>query len=362
MKVERKNDKMKKLKLFIVFVMCFTVLVVHPKALEKDTFYVKTDVTKEYDDYVHSVFEKLLMAQDNISNYDNIFLGTGIKVFLPEETYNYYVYPVFFGDEIKATIHITKDENDFGVTYTEMFAQQLNYIKNNTSIENPLILVRQNGYVYCQVKETRILVDYREFNTNQKSKEIYKLESLPNINTSSIPTINIYDNMIYNNVKGISTERASVNKLSWIVFETQGNQPWCASITATNIVRNRGKYMSSAHMRSWLGITNRGLTNEEVVRYLKNYMNYSQVMYTTSGSLTKSQVISQIDNRCAVFAHFRNTNEGHAIAIIGYNTIADAYHIHNPWYSYTETVGVGGTYASGTYNYKWTGGSIYNIQ
>ncbi len=355
---------MKKIKIFLIFTMLFSLLIVKPKAMGGDYLYAKTDVTGEYDEYVRSVFDELILTQDNIVNYDDISLGKGIKVFLPEETYDYYVYPVFFGTEIEATIHVTKDSNDdFGVTYTKFFAEQLNTLKKSTSLNNPLILVRQNGYVYCQIDTKRTLVEYRQFNEENIMRSTTTLENLPNIDTTNVPVKNIYEKPLNYNSKNVVMPRAVVSKLSWTVYETQpSSKPWCASITTSNIVRNKGKSMTSSQMRSWLGITNRGLSNAEVVKYLKNYHKYSNTLYTTSGSLSLSSVISEIDAKRAIFAHFRNSKDGHAIAIIGYNTIANAYHIHNPWYSYTETMSIGGTYASGTYNLKWTGGTIYNIR
>lgn len=55
------------------------------------------------------------------------------------------------------------------------------------------------------------------------------------------------------------------------------------------------------------------------------------------------------------------SSSSHAVVIIGYNDLAKANYIHNPWYDYKKTVAYGGTYVAEGYQYKWSGGAVYNI-
>lgn len=348
---------MKKLKVLLVFVLMISATIMNVAALEHEdnSFYVRTDISSDYDEYISSKFNQFLVAQSDIESYENIYLGKGIKVFLPEEFYDYYVYPVFIDNEIKSTIHISKDEDGFASTYTKAFAESLNNLKNQTTFSHPLSLIRQNSFIYAEINGQRTLIDHYDFSDNSST-----LSSLPEVDTSGVPVCNVYSDIIMNEADNMIVTRAMVNKINWKVYETQGNHPWCASITTTNIVRNKGKNMTSSQMRSWLG-DNDGLTNAQVANYLKNYHKYTRVKYTTSGSLAQSTLESNIDGGSAVFAHFADGSTGHAFAIIGYNNVANAYHIHNPWYNYTETMGYGGSYVTSTYKFKWTGGSVYNI-
>lgn len=59
---------MKKIKILIAFIMCLSLMTIYPKANISSSLYVKTEISEEYDNYVSSVFDKLLVAQEDLNN------------------------------------------------------------------------------------------------------------------------------------------------------------------------------------------------------------------------------------------------------------------------------------------------------
>lgn len=213
--------------------------------------------------------------------------------------------------------------------------------------------------LYAEIGEERYLLEEHSFDED----EINAVSSNYMSYDSELETIDAFENVITNNLDKMAVPLAPVKKLPWTVYETQPNgKSWCASVTTTNIVRNTtSKYMTSAQMRSYLN-DNNGLTINQVIFYLKNGLNSPNLYGKASGTLSLATVESEIANNRAIYASFKAGSEGHAIAIIGFNEYANAYYIHNPWYPYTETITIGGTYAAGGRKWEWTGGAIYNIK
>lgn len=351
---------MKLIKVFLTFITCLSVMTISPQAQSYTSFYVKTEKSEKYDNYVHNVFDKMLNAQENIHEFKNISLGVGIKMILPEEDYSYYVYPIISNHKIIATLHVSKTDEGFASTYTQALAKDFENLKSKTAEDKPLMLIRQGAFLYAEINGERTLLEHHIV-AKSKSKSSNTLKDMPEVDTSNMKVKNVYDNLQLYQSKIIDVPKASVVIIPWTVYETQGNQPWCASITTANIVRNNLKRsVTSAQIRAWLGDYD-GLTNSQVYSYIKNILGVSSVKYTISGSLSKTTVYNEINGARAIYAAFRDGNDGHALAVIGYNDYAGAYYIHNPWYTYTETMSIGGTYVAGGYRWTWSGGAVYLI-
>lgn len=357
--------KKTKSKLYLVLIMtvCFVITLIYPKAITEDGFYVKTVVSEEYDEFVESKFDELMSTQSDIANQTIVSLGKGIKVLLPEECYDYYVYPVFFDGNIKATIHVSNTDEGFAFTYTKSLSNELELLKDKTSRDNPLTLIRQRDYFYAENSTTRTLLDCYKVESN-KTKSISELDLLPSVDTDEFSILNIEDSLTEKTINSKILTRGTVPvvKLSWKVYETQpSGKPWCASVTTTNILNNMGRNLTSSYMRTWLNDQD-GLINSQVAEYLIRFGGYKSTKSFLFGKLSMEDVISQIDSGLYIYAGLERSGGGHAIAILGYNTLVNALHIHNPWYSYTETMGYGDTYVAGSYQYKWSGGAVYNIK
>lgn len=215
---------MKKIKILIAFIMWLSLITIYPKANISSSLYVKTEISEEYDNYVSSVFDKLLVAQEDLNNYENVFLGEGIKLLLPEEVYTYYIYPVISNDIIIATIHVSKTCDGFASTYTQALAKELEGLKNKTTKDSPLVLIRQGDFLYAEIEGVSTLLEYHSID-NTQSRSNGTLAGLPSINTSNLEVKDVYDNLTSNKVANLAIPRAPVNKLPWTVYETQGSQP-----------------------------------------------------------------------------------------------------------------------------------------
>lgn len=352
---------MKKLKLIVTFVMFLSIFGMSPKAKEVDTLYVKTESSSTYDEYVSDKFDKLLVAQLDIEDFNNIFLGVGIKVLLPEEDYEYYVYPVILEDTIIATIHVSENDGEFGATYTKALSNELEELKSRTSPKNPMTLIRQAGILYAEIANDRILFENHNMNLNQM-KSSNSLDKLPKVDTSSLEIKDVYSHLVSNEVSSLSVPRASSRVLPWTIYETQPNgQPWCASVTASNVIRNCTNFSSSsAQIRNWLNDYD-GLTNAQVFEYIYKGLGIKTVVRLNLGMLPQSTVSDEINNSRAIYAGFKSGSDGHALAIFGYSDYSDVYYLHNPWYPYTETKIRGNAYVAGGYSWSWLGGAVYGI-
>ena len=349
------------LKCTVLCLILFTTVTVN--ALEKDssTLYVKTDATKEFNDFAEDSLDRFLVSQDSIADFSNIYLGSGIKVFFSEQNNNYYIYPVLKNNLIIATIHVSQDQEGFSATYTSGLAEELEAIKNYTSPTKPLALIRQGSCFYAEIGNARYVLEYQQIDLNKTYIDVYEM---PDINTDYVETVNVFENKKLNSViNNIVPKYGPVYKMSWESYEIQPmNKPWCASVTTSNIVNNieGEEVISSADVRSYLG-DNDGLTNFQVYNYLRKN-GYPSTKYTNSGSLSLEVIMGEISGNCPVFAHFEDSEVGHAIAVFGYNSYTNIYYIHNPLNSYTEMMTIGSTYASYGRIYKWTGGAVYNIR
>ena len=347
-------------KIFLVGLMLLVLLPVNVFASENRGLYVKTDTTKDVNEYAVEMFNKFLIAQDDITDYEGISLATGIKLYINDSSYDYYVYPVVKNNHIISTIHISKDKDGLASTYTKSLAEELESLRSKTSISKPLILFMHENAICAEIgDETFVLENHSE--TKIKLNSASPKVSLYNIDSSN--SVNIFSNLIENTVANKPMTMSSpVYKMPWTIYETQGNNPWCASITTANIVNNikKSRYTTSAKIRSFLG-DNDGLTISQVYRYLK-LNGFTKSKNIQSGSLSFNDVYVDTSQNRPIYASLKDSSGGHAIAIIGYNQTANAYYIHNPWRTYTETMAVGGTYVTNGHNYKWTGGAIYNIR
>lgn len=261
---------MKILKTLIIALLCVSFSF-NTSVFSKEisSFYVKTEENEDIDEFVKGVFDKLLVAQDNLSNVENITLGQGIKVVIPETDYNYYIYPVLCSGEIIDIINVTEKNGEFSATYTRQLVSTLEELRLKTSKETPMTIIRYEDYLYAEIGNERYLLEYHNFNNTIKNS-IETLDDLPSVDNSSMIVTDIFKNTIENHVASIAIPLAPVKKLSWTIYEIQGSQDWCASITTTNIIRNTtSKYMTSAQMRDYLNDYG-GLTVNQVIFYLKN--------------------------------------------------------------------------------------------
>lgn len=286
----------------------------------------------------------------------DFLLGHGIVINDPED-YEKVLFPIWKDNEIVATFLVTTLEGGTCQgSYSEIYAEQLNAIKNIATQATPLSLVVLDDTFYAVISE-----QWYDLN-GYPGEHITKT----NGEAPSTAVIDAHDSLTYVEYQQvrIPTSYAVPYQLRFI----QGSSKYCYAFALSNTLFNLGYTLSTPasiieYMNRSEGAYMRDLAacladnNKLSCTYSDNdYLIFSDV----------SRIIYQIKQPIIIGAHRVNTYYGHAFVIFGYadNSLIQTYSVWNPWYNYTQVVDASTRHipTESTTDYIWDGGYLYNIR
>lgn len=225
---------------------------------------------------------------------------------------------------------------------SEFMAHDLERVKENDS-DSPITIYASNQDIYMEQDDEVEVLSELNISDSDEFLEIAETsdELSPVEVTEELETVQI----------GPKTRTvlsgADYTSLAWKTREVQGREKWCSAVTLTNILANKNipiltrasAIIDFTHPKLTTAQKKEaGLTDVAVANYANSKGCNAKVK---NGTLTTSQVRTQIKNGSAVYMHMAGTQNGkssrHAMAITGWAiqpNKKEYYWVSNPWHNY----------------------------
>ena len=345
---------MKKVITFILCLFLSLTAFVSPIVAEETDFYVYNDNNAEHEEKAIKGFIDMFPysseAETDLSNHD-VFLGKGIAI-IDDNDYPKSLYPVWIDNQIVATVLVHQEKDGLiNMFYTHYYVDALNYLKQYTSKEYPLLIAYVNGKVCGLIGDIIYDLNENKFIDDEDNIRIQENMSCSVVNAKA--AISIAD-------KQFSTEETIVKK-EFKPVKYQQESFYCLAYATYNMLYNLGykNYNIDDVKQPLIYYMGGGAPS-----VMKNWLiNQGFTAYgTNSGHLTVSQIKSVLlNNHSYLGISASNSELAHAFVIFGVadNNIILYWDVVSPDIDATE---VGSTYTTFTGpngSFVWNNGYFY---
>lgn len=353
---------MSKKKIFItLFVtLIFSMITMTCYASDTDLYLTTSPCPEPYINYAEENALGFIQTVEEQYNVQYTDLSIGHPFNFGNDNADIYYFPIFNNNELIYLFRVYPTDSGYCGAISEFLVNELNSLAHKTSQQAPMTLWMEENDIIAQIDNTEyILFTYPEnvFSDNNVLPASYTVESPARF------VVDITEEVNYNLVPVVSPYATnSLSKyLNLTIKNTQGSTPWCATYVADIILRYIGAVPSSHSFRTIVDYFDLSTSEPLGDTNLKNYAKTKAVFIskkTVSSSLNED-LVAEIDAGRPVYLSMLNatTNGGHAIALCGYNLSSTTYTIWNPWYSYTESYSMYGSYVP-----SGSSSTIYNIR
>lgn len=328
-----------------------------------------------------------VITMDNSSqlNRDNIEIGSPFSIYnAPTEIQNVatYYFPIVYENQILYLLQMDVDKNDENSIHSSMSAfltSELNELseKSSTTPENSVKLFYDNGDVcYTLANESGLLFTDK---TTDKKEEFKHSDNFTVTEDSVVSdiflTTKIQTRSGENPPWPVPVEYNFDMSTPFVPYETQGREPWCGAIAASEIVNLKEKKQVSTAKKFLKKIYPKASDQELKTKFvtdkqMSDYINsYGYKSKWENKTLSYSEIKTQIDKKNPIGMLDKNmdpTAGDHGTVILGYVKMSDGailYMIFNPWWKQVSTFADDGKYifTQGEMKFQWTK-SLTNIQ
>lgn len=308
--------------------------------------------------YETEVFAKEQFSNMGLLNTANIYgldnedsanyrLGEGFIVDnIEEEDYITY-YPVMNGNEIVAMLQIINDEGEMYASFgISEFSQELNNIRGLSDDEQPFVLLSDDeGIVAVTDDAKKAIVLQTNANAEQKDKQKEEIstlkqkgikyvtneEEIASMNYLDIASNNTYSTLPYNKKDSTNISLCSFPVMSDgtnyrildVDCEEQSGE-YCYAYTGSAVIRYlRGG--TTAPTAATLKTRKANGSWSTTRSFIKDQMDLYDLDGVSTGVYSYSNIKSQIDDSKPMYSEWWSDNdEGHALSIVGYNTVTSS--------------------------------------
>ncbi len=298
-------------------------------------------------------------AEENVSRFvvgtgddiDFSSLEVGSPFSFAQQGSDIYYFPILIDGVITYLLRVyPSGSGTYDAVISSFLAEELESLAPLTSQNNPMRLVMDGSRIVAIIgADEYTLFTYP---TNTVAASAVSMASFDNeyVTVNAKQEINV-------TVNAIQSRSRQYMFFGLDISETQGNNSWCAAYAAAAILRSIGVSGPvgspvARDIMEWIhgeDVSSFDTAGEE------NLLNYAADVWDVYPSyvhdtMNQEFLISQLNDGWPVYWRMVRTGGSHAVVLRGYDLRSSVWSIWNPWFSFFESMSMGGTYVPTGYS------------
>lgn len=348
--------KKKIMSLVLALALCLGLAVPAFAVSERTSLYVCSSDISGQEEYATAKLSSFIRAYGHNIDTSSFALGRGILVDDPNDLEKV-LFPVWNTGNIVATLLvITVEDGVYQGSYSEIYAEQLNALKNIPTESSPLFLVVNDGRFYAVISD-------QWYDLNGIAGKYITQDPVPDAGLDVIDAAETLSYSVYPQTRIPSAHSKTFKQ----VYQQPDQGGYCYAYALATILLNMGytEYVPS-DIINFVGST--GASKEQLADYLAS-KGLSCTYKNEDGYLSYESVQRAIySGSSCIYIGAQRTTEMlfHAFVLIGYadDGLNKTYRIWNPWYTYTQVIDAETRIipTKDSRTYIWNNGYLYNIR
>lgn len=342
--------------LVLALAMCVGLTVPAFAVNESTSLYACSYDISGQEEYAAAKLSSFIRAYGHSVDTSAFTLGQGILIDDPDDLEKV-LFPVWNAGNIVATLLvITVEDGVYQGSYSEIYAEQLNALKNIPTESSPLFLTVSDGHFYAVISD-------QWYDLNGVAGEYITQGPVPESGLDVVDAAESLPYTVYPQTRIPSAHSKPFKQ----IYQQPDTEGYCYAYALATILLNMGytEYVPS-DIKNYIGTT--GASEEQLAGYLASKglsCTYKNEDAYLPYDLVQRAIYS--GSSCIYMGTMRTTGKGaHAFVLIGYadDGLNKTYRVWNPWYQYTQAIDAETRIipTEDSRTYIWNNGYLYNIR